>query len=123
MHGVRRILFFYVVPSTFFAFFGPQAIPADTRLEEVSRSLLSIVLRILSANTQSQCIHLEAALCDVACREKMRKLLRNSCCFLNLRQAALIDGSESSTRGSFRFMAGKSVVWHCVRLSSYNLSY
>ncbi|KAI0280267.1 hypothetical protein BGY98DRAFT_964485 [Russula aff. rugulosa BPL654] len=70
MHGVRRILFFYVVPSTFFAFFGPQAIPADTCLEEVSRSWLSIVLRILSANTQSQCIHLEAALCDVACREK-----------------------------------------------------
>jgi hypothetical protein len=37
-HGLFRIFIFYVVPSTFHAFFGPQANPADTCLEKVSRS-------------------------------------------------------------------------------------
>lgn len=46
-----------------------------------------------------------STLFDVACREIMRKLLRNSCGSLSLRQAALIDDSESSTLRSFRCVA------------------
>jgi hypothetical protein len=37
MHGVFRTFIFYVVPSTFYAFFGPQVNPADTCLEKVFR--------------------------------------------------------------------------------------
>jgi hypothetical protein len=44
---------------------------------------------------------------SVRFREIMRKLLRNSCGSLSLRQAALIDDSESSVHGSFRCIAGK----------------
>lgn len=61
-HGLFRIFIFYVVPSTFHAFFGPQANSTDTCLEKVSR--------FPSVVTQSQCILLEAARCTTSHVEK-----------------------------------------------------
>jgi hypothetical protein len=108
-HGLFRLFIFYVVSSTFYALFGLMANPADTCLEKVPQSWLfnCITVPVRSYAFSMYTSGSSSTLCDVACREIMRKLLRNSCGSQSLRQAALIDGSESSTRGSFRCIAGK----------------
>jgi hypothetical protein len=104
-HMVSSVFLFST--STFCAFFGTQANPADTCLEKGLRghgcqSYHSSRPLVRNLNVYIWKKHAVG----VACRETMRKLLRNSRGSLSLRQAALIN-DESPTCGSFHYMAGK----------------